>query len=183
MTALRAFGSDREAPGRPGAPGTAPRTLSGNAVERVHRDPRLRLVVQYGIAAPNLPSRTQLRRWATAALERDARVTVRIVGRREGRALNRTYRGKDYATNVLTFVFRDRPPFEGDLALCAPVVTSEAHARGLPVAAHYAHLVVHGLLHLQGYDHESAGDARIMETRESRIVARLGFSDPYRDAR
>jgi probable rRNA maturation factor len=141
--------------------------------------PRLRFAAQFGTAARNLPSRTQLRKWAQAALDNDARVTVRLVGQAEGRALNRTYRGKDYATNVLTFVFRDSPPFEGDLALCAPVVAREARAQGKQVAAHYAHLVVHGMLHLQGYDHESDADARIMEKLESKIVANLGYSDPY----
>jgi probable rRNA maturation factor len=134
---------------------------------------------QFGTAARNLPSRTQLRKWALAALGDDARVTVRVVGQTEGRALNRTYRGKDYATNVLTFVFRDSPPFEGDLALCAPVVAREARTQGKQVTAHYAHLVVHGVLHLQGYDHQNDAEARIMENLESKIVANLGYSDPY----
>ena len=93
--------------------------------------------------------------------------------------LNRNYRGKDHATNVLTFVFRDEPPFEGDLALCAPVIAREAREQGKSIAAHYAHLVVHGVLHLQGYDHENDADARIMEKRESQIVGSLGFADPY----
>jgi probable rRNA maturation factor len=135
--------------------------------------------VQYAAAARDLPSRSQLRKWASAALERDARITVRIVGRAEGRALNRDYRGRDYATNVLTFVFRDAPPFEGDLALCAPVIEREARSGRISVAAHYAHLVVHGVLHLQGYDHESGADARVMERRESRVMAGLGYPDPY----
>lgn len=143
------------------------------------RSPRLRFAAQFGTAARNLPSRTQLRKWAHAALANDARVTVRIVGQAEGRALNRNYRGKDYATNVLTFVFKDSPPFEGDLALCAPVVAREARVQGKNVAAHYAHLVVHGMLHLQGYDHESDTDAHIMEKLESKIVTNLGYPDPY----
>ncbi len=143
------------------------------------RAPKLRFTAQFGTAARNLPSRAQLRKWAHAALENDARVTVRIVGQAEGRALNRNYRGRDYATNVLTFVLQDSPPFVGDLALCAPVVAREARAQGKNVAAHYAHLVVHGMLHLQGYDHERDADAHIMEKLESKIVTNLGYSAPY----
>jgi probable rRNA maturation factor len=141
--------------------------------------PRLELTVQYATRGRGLPSRAQLRRWARAALERNARVTVRLVGTEEARALNRSYRGRDYATNVLTFVMREEPLVEGDLALCAPVIAREARARRKSAAAHYAHLVVHGVLHLQGYDHESAPGARKMERRESSIVARLGYPDPY----
>ena len=139
------------------------------------------LTVQYGVPAPGLPSRAQLRRWAQAALRRAARVTVRIVGRGEARSLNRRFRGRDYPTNVITFVMRERPPLEGDLALCAPIVASEARAQGKRLAAHYAHLVVHGMLHLQGHDHENAREAHAMEKRESRIVTKLGFPDPYKD--
>jgi probable rRNA maturation factor len=135
--------------------------------------------VQYATNGRGLPSRAQLRRWARTALERDARVTVRIVGNGEARKLNRHYRGKDYATNVLTFVMRVQPRLEGDLALCAPVIAREARAGHKSVAAHYAHLVVHGVLHLQGYDHETERDARAMERRESRVVTRLGYPDPY----
>jgi probable rRNA maturation factor len=141
--------------------------------------PRLRLSVQYAVRSQRLPSRAQLRRWARAALERDAQVTVRIVGGGEGRALNRHFRGKDRPTNVLTFVMRQRPRLEGDLALCAPVIAQEARDQRKSVAAHYAHLVVHGVLHLQGYDHEREREAREMERRETRIVTRLGFPDPY----
>ena len=143
------------------------------------RKVRLALSAQYGIKAGSLPSRAQLRRWARAALERDARVTVRIVGGGEARTLNRDFRGADHATNVLTFVMRDRPALEGDLALCAPVIAREARAQGKSLSAHYAHLVVHGVLHLQGYDHATAREARIMERRESRIITTLGFPDPY----
>jgi probable rRNA maturation factor len=142
-------------------------------------DPRLTLSVQYAVQATDLPSRATIRRWARAALERDARVTVRIVGGTEGRLLNRRYRGRDYATNVLTFVLRQQPALEGDLALCAPVIAREARAQRKERAAHYAHLVVHGVLHLQGYDHERRRDALAMERRESRIVTGLGYPDPY----
>jgi len=139
----------------------------------------VKLTVQYAVASRRVPSRAQLRRWAGAALERDARVTVRIVGQAEGRALNRRFRGRDRATNVLSFVMRERPPLEGDIALCAPVIAREAHAQGKSLDAHYAHLVVHGMLHLQGYDHGTKREARAMERRETRIVTRLGFPDPY----
>jgi probable rRNA maturation factor len=140
---------------------------------------RLSLAVQYAIASPGVPTRVQFRRWAKSALERDATIAIRVVGLAEGRALNRNYRGKDYATNVLTFVFRERAPYEGDLAICAPVVAREARAQGKSLAAHYAHLTVHGVLHLQGYDHENDADAAVMEARESKIMSRLGYPDPY----
>jgi probable rRNA maturation factor len=140
------------------------------------------MTVQYAINARGLPSRARLRRWAHAALERDARLTLRIVGSGEARALNRHFRGTDRPTNVLTFVMRKRPRLEGDIALCAPVIAREARVRHRSAAAHYAHLVVHGVLHLQGYDHETERQARIMERQESRVVARLGFPDPYVEA-
>ena len=142
--------------------------------------PKLNLAVQYAVATRGLPSRTQFRRWVRAALEADAAIALRVVGEAEGRTLNRSYRKKDYATNVLTFVFRERAPFEGDLALCAPVVANEARAQKKTLAAHYAHLTVHGVLHLQGYDHEKAADARVMEARESALMVKLGYADPYR---
>jgi len=141
--------------------------------------PRLDLDVQYAVGARGLPSRTQFGRWARAALERNARVTLRIVGNSEARALNRDYRGRNYPTNVLTFVMREKPRLEGDLALCAPVIRREARSRRRSAAAHYAHLVVHGVLHLQGYDHETEREARVMERRETRIVTGLGYPDPY----
>ena len=137
--------------------------------------------VQYGIRARHAPSPSQLRRWARAALERDARVTVRIVGGGEARTLNRNFRGSDHATNVLTFVMSDKPALAGDLALCAPVIAREARTQGKSVPAHYAHLLVHSMLHLQGYAHDTARDARVMERRESLIVTALGYPDPYRE--
>lgn len=140
---------------------------------------RLSLAVQYAVSARGLPSRAQFRKWVRAALEHDAALTIRLVGLGEGRVLNRTYRQKDYATNVLTFVFSGQAPFEGDLALCAPVVAREARARHKTLAAHYAHLTVHGTLHLQGYDHELRADAKVMEQRETQILAKMGYADPY----
>ena len=147
----------------------------------VFRDRRLSLDVQYGVRGTGVPTRAQLRRWARAALERDARVTVRVVGDGESRALNRVFRGKDRPTNVLTFVMSEAPRLEGDLALCAPLIAREARAQKKSAAAHYAHLVVHGMLHLQGYDHESEREARVMERRETQIVTRLGYPDPYEE--
>lgn len=135
--------------------------------------------MQYATRARPIPSERNLRKWVEAALQADARVTVRIVGLAEGRALNRDYRGCDYATNVLTFVLSDEPPYDGDLALCAPVVTREAREQQKDVMAHYAHLTVHGVLHLQGYEHEREADATAMEKLETRILGQLGFPDPY----
>ena len=105
-------------------------------------------------------------------------MTIRYVAESEGRKLNRSYRGKDYATNVLTFIYGTKP-LEGDVVICAPVVAREAKAQGKSVAAHHAHLLVHGLLHLQGFDHERRDEAARMENRERRILAKLGFPDPY----
>jgi probable rRNA maturation factor len=123
--------------------------------------------------------RHRVRRWMRAALEGPAQITVRIVDAHEGRALNRDYRGKDYATNVLTFDYQHEPLVLADLVLCAPVVEAEAVELGISLAAHYAHLLVHGTLHAQGYDHEVESDALVMERRESAILGALGLADPY----
>ena len=134
--------------------------------------------VQRASRAAHIPSDLLLRRWARAALAGPAQVTLRYVAEAEGRRLNRQYRGKDYATNVLTFVYQDEP-LAGDVVICAPVVAREAKRRGVSRDAHFAHLTVHGALHLQGHDHERADEARRMERLEARILARLGFGDPY----
>ncbi len=123
--------------------------------------------------------RHRVARWLRAALEVPAQITVRIVGAEEGRALNRDYRGKDYATNVLTFDYQREPTVLADLVLCAPVVEREAREEGKTLAAHYAHLLVHGALHAQGHDHERLRDARRMEARESELLLALGHADPY----
>jgi probable rRNA maturation factor len=148
---------------------------------RRSRDPSraLRLTIQNATHSSTIPATRQFRKWIRAALRADACVTVRLVGLRQGRALNRTYRGKDYATNVLTFVLRDTPPFEGDLALCVPVVSREARTQHKRLSAHYAHLTIHAVLHLQGYQHDTEGDAARMEKLETRILKRLGYPDPY----
>ena len=143
--------------------------------------PRLGLSLQFADPTDRaLLPRHRVARWLRAALERPARITVRIVGAEEGRALNRAYRGKDYATNVLTFDYRREPVVEADLVLCAPVLREEAAAQGRALEAHYAHLVVHGALHAEGYDHEASADAAAMERRESSIMRTLGYDDPYR---
>ena len=149
---------------------------------RASRAPALELVVQRAAPGPGLPVRATLRRWASAALACDARVTLRFVGASEGRALNRTYRGRDYATNVLTFVYDSGVPLAGDIVVCLPVVRREAKAQRKTLRAHLAHLVVHGVLHLQGHDHERAADAAAMESRETQILRRLRYADPYAES-
>jgi probable rRNA maturation factor len=139
----------------------------------------LSLSVQYASRADDLPNRSQVRRWVRAALDGDALVTVRFVDAVEGRSLNAEYRGKDYATNVLTFVYDEGKTRVGDVVLCAPVIRKEAAAQGKTLAAHYAHLVIHGMLHLQGHDHERAADAAAMEARERTLLARFRLPDPY----
>ncbi|MDA8094839.1 MAG: rRNA maturation RNase YbeY [Betaproteobacteria bacterium] len=159
--------------------------VAGTRKPRPRAPSRLSLSVQYAVAPPGdrVPTRAQIRRWAGAALSDSAVVTVRIVSEPEGRELNRQFRGKDYATNVLTFSLDDAlaPEFAhcADIVLCAPVVEREAHEQHKSLEAHYAHLVVHGLLHMQGYDHETESEAAVMEALESRIVMKLGYPDPY----
>jgi probable rRNA maturation factor len=148
---------------------------------------RLNLSVQYACAgeydAP--PERAQIRAWVRAALDvdgvRGGQITVRFVDAAEGATLNRDYRGKDYATNVLSFPYATDPVVCGDLVICVPVVMREAGEQGKALEAHYAHLVVHGLLHLQGYDHEAgAREAQEMEERERAVLASFAYPDPYR---
>ncbi len=144
------------------------------------RDADLRLSMQF--ADPSVRSllpRHRVRRWLRAALERPAEITVRWVGAEEGQALNRDYRGKDYATNVLTFDYQQAPVVVADLVLCVPVVTQEAMDQGRDLVAHHAHLLVHGALHAQGWEHEDAQEAAAMEARESSVMTSLGFPDPW----
>ena len=124
--------------------------------------------------------RHSVTRWIRHALQSDAEITVRIVDAEEGQALNRDYRQKDYATNVLTFDYTQHPVVTADLVLCAPVVVQEAKANNKTLQAHYAHLLVHGTLHAQGYDHETSdAEAQEMEALEIEVLARLGFANPY----
>ncbi|MGE5159913.1 MAG: rRNA maturation RNase YbeY [Betaproteobacteria bacterium] len=128
-----------------------------------------------------LPARSTLVRWIRAAVEHDAELTLRFVGAAEARRLNREFRGKDYATNVLTFDYEHAPVVRADIVLCVPVVRREARAQRKPFREHLAHLVVHGALHAQGHDHDRAVRARTMEALEVRILAGLGIGDPYRE--
>ncbi len=143
--------------------------------------PRLSLAVQYATKNEHVPTRAQLRRWVRAALDRDATIALRIVDRAEGRALNRDFRHKDYATNVLTFVYDEAASnaLAGDVVLCAPVVASEAKTQRKAQLHHYAHLVIHATLHLQGHDHEQEHDAEVMESCEIEILSRMKISNPY----
>jgi probable rRNA maturation factor len=142
--------------------------------------PELGLSLQFADAThrAELP-RHKVARWIRAALAAPGEITVRIVDADEGRALNREYRGKDYATNVLTFDYSHAPVVQADLILCAPVVEAEAREQGIALQAHYAHLLVHGTLHAQGHDHEEEDEAVEMEAEETRILAGLGYDDPY----
>lgn len=144
-------------------------------------DPELRLAVQFASAADNLPSRAQIRRWVAAALEQSAEITVRIVDAEEAQALNHDYRDKDYVPNVLTFEYGEITPgvLGGDVVICAPVVEREARQQGKPLKAHYAHMTVHGVLHLQGYDHIELADADVMESREAVILKPFRIPNPY----
>ncbi|MCL6618529.1 MAG: rRNA maturation RNase YbeY [Thermomonas hydrothermalis] len=153
----------------------------------------LEVTVGYAVPRAGIPSAVSFRKWVAAALAgriREANLAIRIVGTREGRALNRHYRGKDYATNVLSFPAElpeglpddIRLPLLGDLVLCAPVIAREAKEQGKPLNAHYAHLTVHGCLHLLGWDHEDPREAEAMEQLEREILAGLGIPDPYLDA-
>jgi probable rRNA maturation factor len=139
----------------------------------------LSLAVQYASVAKHVPTRAQLRRWIKAALQCNVNITLRIVDEPEGRALNKKFRGKDYATNVLTFTYDDAEPMSGDVVICAPVVEKEAREQRKELLAHYAHLAIHAILHLQGYGHERDADAAEMESRETAIMLKLGYADPY----
>ncbi len=144
------------------------------------------IVVQYAAPRAGVPAAVSLRRWARIALGTQlGDVTLRVVGCRESAALNKLYRGRDRATNVLSFPMSPLPdgsrPIRGDLVLCSPVIDREAREQGKPASAHWAHMVVHGCLHLCGYDHEQDNQTVAMETEERRILATLGYPDPYRE--
>jgi probable rRNA maturation factor len=141
--------------------------------------PKLSLAVQYATAAQNVPTRAQFRRWFKCSIQCDVSITLRIVDEIEGRELNKNYRGKDYATNVLTFVYDEAQLLAGDLVICAPVVEQEAAAQHKDLAVHYAHLTLHAALHLQGYDHVNDADAIEMEALETALMLKLHYPDPY----
>ena len=154
---------------------------------------RLDVAVNYAVPRSGLPAAVSFRKWVAAALDgriREADLAIRLVGSKEARALNRHYRGKDAATNVLSFPAEMaegvrlpkgvKMPLLGDLVLCAPVIAREAREQKKPLAAHYAHLTVHGALHLLGWDHDDERDAEAMEQLEREILTALGIADPYR---
>jgi len=141
--------------------------------------PKLSLSVQYACAQDGVPARHQFRRWFKRALQCDAQITLRIVNEAEGRELNHNFRGKDYATNVLTFVYDDCQPLAADVVMCMPVVEGEAIVQSKALTAHYAHLTIHAALHLQGYDHQDDDEAEQMEALETALMVELRFPNPY----
>ncbi len=165
----------RGAPAR-GAPESRARAT------RAQRPHALALAIQHGEGAPKCPvSRPRLRRWVGAALQTDARITLRFVGTREGRELNRAYRHKDYATNVLTFAYEDASvPCAADIVICLPVVRREARRQHKAFEHHLAHLVIHGVLHARGFGHDDDTEAAAMEALETALLRRFRIGDPYR---
>src|SRR5574340_581011 len=143
--------------------------------------PEFSLSVQFASEADDLPSRAQVRRWVAAALENDADITVRLVDADEAQALNQDYRDKTYVPNVLTFEYGEIAPgvLGGDVVICAPVVEREAREQGKPLQQHYAHMTIHGVLPLQGYDHLEPAEAALMESREAAILKRFHIPNPY----
>ena len=146
------------------------------------KQPILSMDVQYASELSGLPTAAQFKRWARNTIRVDSKITLRIVDEAEGRELNNAYRQKDYATNVLTFPLAEEPFIMADIVICAPVVAKEAKEQGKTLEAHFAHLTAHGVLHAHGYDHEIAEQAELMETVETQILTKLGYSDPYADS-
>ena len=139
-----------------------------------------KLAVQYAVSdSKNCPTRSQFRRWVKAALSQSAEIVIRLVDEVEGQQLNHQFRGKDYATNVLTFADHDIQPLLGDIVLCAPVIEQEAQQQHKQLQAHYAHMTIHGILHLQGYDHLDDSEAAEMEQLEIQILSQFGLPNPY----
>ncbi len=158
---------------------------TGVAAELTSNNIKLRLTVQYAVNIlshlKEIPTRFQFRKWFKAGLMRNAEVTIRIVDEVEGRRYNRDFRGKDYATNVLTFVYEETFPLSGDIVLCAAIIEREANQQHKSLLAHYAHLTVHSALHLQGYLHGNQENSAIMEQLETKIITSLGFDNPYQE--
>ena len=143
--------------------------------------------IQNASSIKSIPTINKMKSWATQALKaknKDAEVTIRIVDEDEGRELNKTWRNKDYATNVLSFpvgeTIEQAPDFLGDIVICVQVVEREAKEQGKDIEAHWAHLIVHGILHIQGYDHEIESEADIMEAKEILILKKIGYANPYK---
>lgn len=142
--------------------------------------PQCHITVQIASQAKDLPTTAMFKKWVRKAARIDTELTIRIVDAEEGRELNHTYRGKDYATNVLTFPIAEEPHLMGDIVICAPVVVDEARQQGKILESHYAHMTVHGVLHLHGYDHEIDEQASLMESIEVTVLHDLGYANPYR---
>ena len=140
---------------------------------------QLKFYYQNASEFANIPANAMFKKWAQAALRVESEVTIRIVDEHEARALNSQYRAKDYATNVLTFPITEEPILMGDIVICAPVMAAEAIAQNKSITAHFAHLTVHGMLHLSGFDHEAEPQAELMEALEVQILAKLGYANPY----
>jgi probable rRNA maturation factor len=169
----------------------------GSIAAKKTKRAQFKLTAQYATRTTGVPLPPAFRKWVKAALMQDAEIVLRIVDEAEGRNLNRDFRGRDCATNVLTFVYTDVQPdlqsgispgvhadaaaLAGDIVLCAPVIENEARQQHKSLSAHYAHLTVHGVLHLQGYDHENDADAAVMEQLEIEILGRLGYQNPYNE--
>lgn len=143
--------------------------------------PQLWMNIQNASEMAGIPSPAQFKKWARKALRVNSEITLRIVDEEEGRMLNLEYRGKDYATNVLTFPLMEEPFIMADIVICAPVVAKEAQAQHKTLEAHFAHLMVHGILHAHGYDHEVPEQAELMESVETQTLTNLGYADPYMD--
>ena len=157
------------------------RRTGGFVDRRVMRTDLHKIDIQIASRLPAIPNERMFKKWLLAALPKPAELTLRVVNGAEGRTLNNAFRSKDYATNVLTFVYHEKKSLTlvGDIVLCAPVVAREAHDQGKTRKAHYAHLTVHGVLHLIGMDHDVTRAARAMESREIAILATLGYANPY----
>lgn len=145
------------------------------------KQPQLWMDIQNVSSLAGIPSDTLFKKWARKALRVNAEITLRIVDEAEGRALNKEYRGKDYATNVLTFPLLEEPFIMADILICAPVVAKEAKEQGKTLEAHFAHLMVHSVLHAHGYDHEVPAQAELMESIEIQTLTNLGYANPYAD--
>ncbi|MGA0129690.1 MAG: rRNA maturation RNase YbeY, partial [Burkholderiales bacterium] len=143
------------------------------------KKPKLNLSVQVATESTNLPTKKEFRNWISQGIFEDIDLTVRLVDEPEGRELNKTFRGKDYATNILTFPYPEMTPLAGDVVICVPIVRSEAHKQKKTLASHFAHLSIHGVLHLQGYDHELADDEELMENLEVSILESLKIANPF----
>ncbi len=157
------------------------RSLTIPSIKAMSKHPILSMAVQYASEMTGLPTSAQFKRWARNTIRVDSEITLRIVDEPEAQELNQAYREKDYAPNVLTFPLAEEPFIIADIVICAPVVAKEAIEQGKSLEAHFAHLTIHGVLHAHGYDHEVPAQAELMESVETQILNKIGYSDPYAD--